>query len=95
MEEMKFHSLNELYKRLLPAIKCRVNDLKARKITYIHEEDIWNCLKEQIWSRKSNLALYNMVDDILNTPSEIFENYVKDIIKNEHRRLSKDDNNEL
>lgn len=91
MEEIKFHSLNELYKRLLPALKTKKRELNKNGFAYIHEEDIWNCCKDKCWDKKNNLELYNMVDDILNTPDEVFDNYLKDIIKRDHRRLSKDE----
>ena len=92
MEEIKFHSLNELYKRLLPALRSKKKQLLKNGIAYIHEEDIWNCCKDYCWSSRKNLELYNMVDDILNTPDYVFDNYIKNIIGEEHRRLSKDEN---
>ena len=91
MEEIKFHSLNELYKRLLPAIRSKKKELQKNGISYVHEEDIWNCCKEHCWSNRKNLELYNMVDDILNTPVDVFDSYIKKIIGVEHRRLSKDE----
>ena len=91
MEEVKFHSLNELYKRLLPAIKSKKKDLHKEGLTYIYEEDIWNCCKENCWNNRRNLELCDMVDDILNTPNDIFEKYIKELIGKGHRRLSKDE----
>ena len=91
MEEIKFHSLNELYKRLLPALRSKKKQLLKNGIAYIHEEDIWNCCKDNCWNNRRNLELYNMVDDILNTPDDVFDNYIKNIIGDEHRRLSKDE----
>ncbi len=91
MEEIKFHSLNELYKRLLPALRSKKKELMKHGMTYIHEEDIWNCCKENCWSNRQNLELFNMVDDILNTNDEVFDNYVKTIMKNNRRKVSKDE----
>ena len=91
MSDIKFHSLNELYKRLLPALKSKKKELDKKGLTYIHEEDIWNCCKYNFWNNQRNLELYNMVDDILNTPNDVFDNYIKNVIKNNHRRLSKDE----
>ena len=45
MDEFKFKSLEELYKKLIPAFNVRVNDLKRSKINGITREDIWNYLK--------------------------------------------------
>ena len=91
MEEIKFHSLNELYKRLLPALRSKKKQLMKNGLPYIHEEDIWNCCKDHCWNNRKNLELYNMVDDILNTSDDVFDNYIKNIIGEEHRRLSKDE----
>lgn len=91
MSEIKFHSLNELYKRLLPALKSKKKLLHQNGYTYIFEEDIWNCCKELVWSKKNNLELYNMVDDILNTENTIFDNYLKNYFKGNHRKISKDE----
>ncbi|MBQ9834622.1 MAG: hypothetical protein IJO33_05500 [Bacilli bacterium] len=90
MNEIKFHSLNELYKRLLPALKSKKKTLHQKGYTYIYEEDIWNCCKTS-WSKRTNLELYNMVDDILNTDDEVFDKYLKEYFKGSHRRLSKDE----
>ena len=40
MDEFKFKSLEELYKKLIPAFNVRVNDLKRSKINGITREDI-------------------------------------------------------
>ena len=45
MEDIKFKSLNDLYKRLLPALEVKAKELKRCNYSYIHEEDIWNCCK--------------------------------------------------
>ena len=63
--EDKFNDINELYRRLLPAIKTRVQELKRAKIN-ITNRDIWNYCFKNIWINKSDLRLYGMVDDILN-----------------------------
>lgn len=76
MEEFKFKSLEELYKKLLPAFKVKINDLRRNNITTINNEDIWNYLKETAWTKKENLTLGEMVNDII-TLSEIdITNYI-------------------
>lgn len=72
MEEIKFHSLNELYARLLPAFNTKVNMFKNMGIN-IKEIELWNYLKENIWMHNDNLNLYDMVNDIMKLE-------VKDII---------------
>lgn len=69
-------SLEELYNKLLPVLKTKVNEMKLRKINYITEKDIWNCLSSK-WSKKNNLTFSDMVSDILNTNNSVYEDYSK------------------
>lgn len=78
---MEFSSIAELYARLEPALIAKVADLNRNGIDYIKKEDIWNYLKIKKWQKASNLLLYQMVDDILNTDNVLIDNYVKDKLK--------------
>jgi len=78
---MEFSSIAELYARLEPALNAKVADLYRNGIDYIKKEDIWNYLKIKKWQKASNLLLYQMVDDILNTDNVLIDNYVKDNLK--------------
>ena len=91
MEEIKFRSLNELYNRIYPALESKRKELHRNGLTYIHEEDIWNCCKDTIWNQSRNLDLHNMVDDILNTDNAVFDSYVKNIVASNHREINKDE----
>lgn len=82
MDELKFKSLEELYKKLIPAFNVRVNDLKRRKINGITREDIWNYLKNYNWIRREHLTLGEMVDDIINVSDKDLIDYK---IKNNNR----------
>lgn len=77
MEEIKFKTITELYKRLFPALttkKQSINNLFKSSIT---ELDIWNYLKNNIWKDKKNLTLYDMVSDILNSNDDSIYFYIK------------------
>lgn len=65
MEEIKFKSLNDLYVRLYPAFSLKKEELLNEGIK-VSEIDLWNYLKECIWSKYENLTLHDMVNDILN-----------------------------
>lgn len=77
MEDIKFNSLEELYKRLLPALRSKVKELKRNNFNYIKEEDIWNYFKKIKWTNCKTLTLFDMVNDVLNTPNEKIDEYVK------------------
>lgn len=82
MDEFKFKSLEELYKKLIPAFNVRVNDLKRSKINGITREDIWNYLKNNNWISREHLTLGEMVDDIINVSDKDLIDYK---IKNNNR----------
>jgi len=80
------NSLEELYNKLEPVLKTKVNEMKLRNINYINEVDIWNCLSFK-WSKKINLTFSDMVSDILNTNNNVFEEYIKEKREESHGRI--------
>lgn len=76
--EIKFRSLEELYNRILPALKSKKKELKLKGYKYIKENDIWNFLKDYKWMKSSSLDLSSIVNDIFNiNESELIE-YIKE-----------------
>ena len=72
--DLDFKSVEELYVRILPALKTKKNEMKGLKLD-INEIDIWNYFCRNIWNQKNGLTMGEMVDDILNTDS--IDIYVK------------------
>lgn len=95
MDEIKFNSLTDLYSRLLPALRCRSNEIKRLGYSYIHEEDIWNFLKETKWINDTNLSLADMVSNIMEANELNIDNYIKKRIENERRNIIKNEDNLL
>ncbi len=83
MNDFKFKSLEELYKKVLPALRTKVAELKRVNITYINEEDVWNYLKLNKWSKNKNLTLAEMVNDILWVSNLELQKYKKEARLNE------------
>jgi len=73
---MEFETLEELFKRVRPALTTKKNDMHRNGYNYIKEEDIWNYLKEVKWINSKNLFLYDMVSDIINIDDLVIDNYV-------------------
>lgn len=94
MEDVAFSSIEELYKRVKPALMTKSDELKRNGIDYITSEDIWNYLKDYIWINSRNLRLFRMVDDILNADNEKIEDYVKSKIASKERNVYFNDNME-
>lgn len=78
METIKFTSLEELYKRLRPALKTKKDEMNQLGYMYIKEIDIWNYLKEVKWTNSKNLSLYQMVSDVLNADNILIDKYLKE-----------------
>jgi len=73
----KFSSLEELYARLLPALRSKENELHQNHMIYITRKDIWQYFCSMKWNHSVNLTLYDMVDDILNTENYLIDDFVR------------------
>ena len=67
MEQVIFSSKEELYNRVLPALRCKKKSLYQDGFKNIKEIDIWNYLRNMKWDNSIGLELCDMIDDILNT----------------------------
>lgn len=63
--DVEFSSVEELKKRLMPALRLRKKELK-RSNYIITEDELWDYFSKNFWSRATNLSLSKMVDDVLN-----------------------------
>ncbi len=78
MEEIVFESQEELYKRILPALRSKKKRVHKEGYKSINEIDIWDYMRFNKWNKSVGLELCDMVDDILNTPNiEIMKYYHK------------------
>lgn len=87
MDDIVFESLEELYKRVKPALMTKKGEMRRCGYTYIKEEDIWNYLKEVKWRNSKNLSLYDMTNDILNTDDEIIDSYLRKKLNLKNRKV--------
>ena len=87
--EIKFKNLAELYERILPALKSKAREIHKKGMNYIHEEDIWNYLKNYKWTSSRSLDLGDMVNDIFNIEERELDSYVKNELKNYRRDINK------
>lgn len=90
--EIKFKSLEELYKRLTPALKSKTKELNKKGLSYIHEEDIWNFLKNYKWISSKDLDLGTMVNDIFEINDKEIDAYVREEIKKYRREIDREEN---
>ncbi len=88
--EIKFKSLEELYKRLTPALKSKTKELNKKGLSYIHEEDVWNFLKNYKWTSSHDLDLSVMVNDIFEADEQELDSYVRKKIQKYHRKIDRE-----
>lgn len=70
--DYEFNSKEELYERVLPALKIKVKEIKRLGISNITCLDVWNYLIETNWKSRKNLMLSDIVNDILCIDSNKF-----------------------
>lgn len=85
--DIEFGSLEELYKRLKPALKTKTEEMRRDGFDYVKEEDVWNYLKEVKWRTSRNLNLYQMVSDVLNIDNILIDSYLKDKLNLRERKV--------
>ena len=79
MEDIVFSSQEELFKRLLPALRSKKKLLSKDGFKSIELSEIWDYMRNKKWSSVTGLELCEMVDDILNSPNvEISEYCLKE-----------------
>ena len=84
---IEFGSVQELYERLKPALKSKVEELKRDGYDYLNTEDVWNYLKEKKWKSSTNLALHQMVSDIFSSDNALIDAYFKGKLNKKQRKV--------
>lgn len=90
VEEVLFNTLDELHDRLMPALKSKRKILNKSGYSYIKEEHIWDYMLKGKWKDKENIALCDMVDDILHTDNYAISEYYHTTFKSRDEALYKD-----
>ncbi len=85
---IEFRNVEELYKRIKPALYSKVKELDRMGINYVKEVDIWNYLSEHSWKESENLCLSGMVSDIMDLDSSIIKSYCLEILKEQDREVN-------
>ena len=85
--EIEFHSLEELYRFIHPALITKQAEMYRNGYHYIEPEDIWNYLKEIKWKNAINLRTDEMVNDILDTEDMMIDDYVRTKMQSKKRKV--------
>lgn len=92
---LMFSSQEELYQRVEPALNAKLAELHRLGYLYIRKEDIWNYLIQMRWKQGKNLALSDIVHDILHVDNNEIDVYLRGKIAKVRRSVSSDLNVEI
>jgi hypothetical protein len=84
----------DLYKRLTPALNCKIRELEKESIN-VRKEDIWNFLVKTMWNKRKGLELSGMVDDILNLDNNKLISFINENQSNKDSQEEKENEIEL
>lgn len=90
MEKIEFKTVEELYKRVSPALYSKLKEIKRLGYTLVTEKDIWNYLVDNEWKNRTNLELYDLISDIMSADNYKINDYVVSKLSRMKNRL---DNN--
>lgn len=80
-------SIKDLYNGLKPVLLAKQTEMITLGFSKVDIDIIWSYLLNKCWSNK-DITFDQMVDDILNTPSYLFNDYLL-----EYTRKHKSNNN--
>ena len=89
--DYEFSSKEELYKRVGPALRAKLNEFHRLGYSYIKEEDIWNYLVQTKWCKGKDLMLSDIVSDILHTKEKEINEFLKEKLLSVERTQYFDD----
>ncbi len=75
MNDLVFNSQEDLYKRILPALKSKKKILACSGFKNVNENDVWDYMRFNKWNTSYGLELCEMVSDILNTDNDLIIKY--------------------
>ena len=76
--DYEFHSQKELYDRVLPALRAKVEEFRRLGYSDVKVYDIWNYLIFEKWKKETGLMLSDIVSDIMNADCKMVDNYLRE-----------------
>jgi len=95
MEKIEFKTVEELYKRVSPALYSKLKEIKRMGYTLVTKKDIWNYLVDNDWKNRTNLELYDLISDIMNADNYKINLYVIDKLSRMKSKLDKTNNTDI
>lgn len=86
VRKMEYKTAEELFNSLKGAFQVKLRMIQ-NDYDYIKKEDIWNYLKIKKWCKTKDLNLSEMVNDIINVDITKVDQFLKQDLKEEERKL--------
>ena len=91
--DYEFSSKEELFQRVKPALKAKINEFHRLGYKHVQEMDVWNYLIENVWCMSRDLMLSDIVNDILHVKISKIDDYIKVKMSSTNRAQYFDTNN--
>ena len=91
--DYEFSSKEELFQRVKPALKAKINEFHRLGYKHVQEMDVWNYLIENVWCKSSDWMLSDIVNDILHVMISKIDDYIKEKMSSTNRAQYFDTNN--
>ena len=76
--DYEFNSQKELFERVRPALRAKVEEFKRLGYSNVKDYDIWNYLIFEKWKKEKGLMLSDIVSDIMNADCKKVDTYLRD-----------------
>ncbi len=91
--DYEFSSKEELFQRVKPALKAKINEFHRLGYKHVQDMDVWNYLIENVWCKSRDLMLSDIVNDILHVKISKIDDYIKEKMSSTNRAQYFDTNN--
>jgi hypothetical protein len=91
--DYEFSSKEELFQRVKPALKAKINEFHRLGYKHVQDVDVWNYLIENVWCKSRDLMLSDIVNDILHVKISKIDDYIKEKMSSTNRAQYFDTNN--
>ena len=91
--DYEFSSKEELFQRVKPALKAKINEFHRLGYKHVQDVDVWNYLIENVWCKSRDLMLSDIVNDILHVKISKIDDYIKVKMSSTNRAQYFDTNN--
>lgn len=79
--EIEFETQEELYKRVLPALRSKVRELKNKGYDDIKVTYLWSYLAAEVFSKTNDLTLDDIVSHIMHVDVVRLNAYIENNLK--------------